>query len=108
MIVLTGEIKKSWHGKSFYLDIPADTISHELFMYLGGNLGLLTEDIIKMRKQVYNLDTSEKLKQFPTNVKGNHYEYKTGLCTFYGDSLQDFKNWFALHSEHIKYHKEIK
>lgn len=89
-------VKKSWTGKYYTIDVPAMKIKYETFLKIGDNL---SQKSIDYGRKMYNYKYTDEQLNYSNDVTVSHYDYKTGECNFTASTIKDVKNWLNFYHD---------
>jgi len=92
------DVKKSWTGRYYTIDVPPMKMKYETFLKLGDNL---SDKQIKYGKEIDNRTYSKDIETYSNDVSCSHYDYKNGEASFSASTEKDVRNWLELYNEYV-------
>lgn len=92
------DVKKSWTGHYYTIDVPPMKMKYETFLKLGDNL---SDEQIKYGKDKDGRKYSKDIETLSNDVSISHYNYKNGEASFSASSEKDVRNWLELYKEYV-------
>lgn len=87
-------VKLSWTGKYYTIDVPPMSITYDTARKLGDNLSKKSIEHGKSEGRTYD----PKIEKYPNDVSLSSYDYKNGEARFSASSIDDVKNWLKLYN----------
>ena len=92
------DVKKSWTGDYYTIDVPPMKMKYDTFIKLGDNL---SDDQIKYGKEKDNREYPQNVELYSNDVTISHYNYKNGEASFSASTERDVRNWLDLYKEYV-------
>ncbi len=92
------DVKKSWTGKYYNINVSPMKMKYETFLKLGSNL---TDDQIKYGKEKQNTKYTDTVELYSNDVSASSYDYRNGEASFSGTTEKDIRNWLELYKDYV-------
>jgi len=92
------DVKKSWTGRYYTIDVPPMKMKYETYLKLGDNL---SDDQIKYGKERDGRVYSKDIETLSNDVSVSHYDYKNGKASFSASTENDVRNWLEFYKEYV-------
>ena len=92
------DVKKSWTGRYYTINVPPMKMKYETYLKLGDNL---SKDQIKYGKERDGRVYPKDIETLSNDVSVSHYDYKNGEASFTASTEKDVRNWLELYNEYV-------
>lgn len=91
-------VKKSWTGRYYVIEVSPMKMKYETFLKLGDNL---SAEQIKYGKEKGGRVYPKDIETFSNDVSVSHYDYKNGEASFTASTEKDVRNWLELYKGYV-------